>query len=117
MSRFTKLRIGNQDILPGNIYLSQDIAVTQEIKFHEKEKSFSLEFSALNFEPDNTATYSYRLLGFEDKWVQVPGNLTICKLHKPASGNLYPASKIYARRRRWSREHHTTKDHYPTLLL
>lgn len=72
--RFTKLRIGNQDILPGNIYLSQDIAVTQEIKFHEKEKSFSLEFSALNFEPDNTATYSYRLLGFEDKWVQVPGN-------------------------------------------
>ena len=72
--RFTKLRIGNQDILPGNIDLSQDIAVTQEIKFHEKEKSFSLEFSALNFEPDNTATYSYRLLGFEDKWVQVPGN-------------------------------------------
>ena len=72
--RFTKLRIGNQDILPGNIYLSQYIAVTQEIKFHEKEKSFSLEFSALNFEPDNTATYSYRLLGFEDKWVQVPGN-------------------------------------------
>ena len=72
--RFTKLRIGNQDILPGNIYLSQDIAVTQEIKFHEKEKSFSLEFPALNFEPDNTATYSYRLLGFEDKWVQVPGN-------------------------------------------
>ena len=72
--RFTKLRIGNQDILPGNIYLSQDIAVTQELKFHEKEKSFSLEFSALNFEPDNTATYSYRLLGFEDKWVQVPGN-------------------------------------------
>ena len=72
--RFTKLRIGNQDILPGNIYLSQDIAVTQEIKFHEKEKSFSLEFSALNFEPDNTATYSYRLLGSEDKWVQVPGN-------------------------------------------
>ena len=72
--RFTKLRIGNQDILPDNIYLSQDIAVTQELKFHEKEKSFSLEFSALNFEPDNTATYSYRLLGFEDKWVQVPGN-------------------------------------------
>ena len=33
-----------------------------------------MEFSALNFEPDNTATYSYRLLGFEDKWVQVPGN-------------------------------------------
>lgn len=28
----------------------------------------------MNFEPDNTATYSYRLLGLEDKWVQAPGN-------------------------------------------
>ena len=72
--RFTRLRIGNENILPGNKYLPKDIAVTQEIKLHEKEKSFSLEFSALNFEPDNTATYSYRLLGFEDKWVQAPGN-------------------------------------------
>lgn len=68
------MRIGNENILPGNKYLPKDIAVTQEIKLHEKEKSFSLEFSALNFEPDNTATYSYRLLGFEDKWVQAPGN-------------------------------------------
>lgn len=72
--KFTRLRIGNQNILPGNKYLSQDIAVTREIELHEKEKSFSLEFSALNFEPDNTATYSYRLLGFEDKWIQVPGS-------------------------------------------
>lgn len=68
------MRIGNENILPGNKYLPKDIAVTQEIKLHEKEKSFSLEFSALNFEPDNTATYSYRLLGFEDKWIQAPGN-------------------------------------------
>ena len=72
--RFTLLKIGNENILPGNKYLPKDIAVTQEIKIHEKEKSFSLEFSALNFEPDNTATYSYRLLGFEDKWVQTTGN-------------------------------------------
>lgn len=72
--RFTQLKIGNENILPGNKYLPKDIAVTQEIKIHEKEKSFSLEFSALNFEPDNTATYSYRLLGFEDKWVQTTGN-------------------------------------------
>jgi len=72
--RFTRLRIGNEDILPGSKYLPKDIAVTNEIRLHEKEKSFSVEFSALNFEPGNTATYSYRLLGFEDKWMQVPGN-------------------------------------------
>ena len=72
--RFTRLRIGNEEILPGSEYLPEDITITKELRLHEKEKSFSLEFSALNFESGNTATYSYRLVGFDDKWVQVPGN-------------------------------------------
>ena len=72
--RFTRLRIGNEEILPGSEYLPEDIAITKEIRLHEKEKSFSLEFSALNFESGTTATYSYRLVGFDDKWIQVPGN-------------------------------------------
>ena len=95
--RFTKLRIGNEDILPGNsCYLSQDIAITTHLKLHEKEKSFSLEFSALNFESGNNATYSYRLHGFDDKWIQVhsdrrfasytslsPGKYTLQVKHTP----------------------------------
>lgn len=85
--RFTRLRIGNEEILPGSKYLSQDIAVAQEIELHEKEKSFSLEFSALNFEPCNTATYSYRLLGFENKWVQVPGNRRFASYTNLRPGN------------------------------
>lgn len=72
--RFTRLRIGNEEVIPGSEYLQKDIAITKELRIHEKEKSFSLEFSALNFEPGNAATYSYRLLGFDDKWIQVPGN-------------------------------------------
>lgn len=72
--RFTRLRIGNEEVLPNSKYLPKDIAVTKEIQLHEKEKSFSLEFSALDFEPSSTATYSYRLLGFENKWIQTPGN-------------------------------------------
>lgn len=72
--RFTRLRIGNEEIFPGSKYLREDIATTQELRLHEKEKSFSLEFSALNFESGSAAIYSYRLVGFDDKWVQVPGN-------------------------------------------
>ena len=72
--RFTRLRIGNEEILPGSEYLPEDIAITTELRLHEKEKSFSLEFSALNFKPSNMAIYSYRLLGFDDKWMQVSGN-------------------------------------------
>lgn len=72
--RFTRLRIGNEDIMPGDKYLLKDIAVASEIELHEKEKSFSVEFSALNFESSSTDTYSYRLLGFENKWIQTPTN-------------------------------------------
>ncbi len=71
--RFTRLRIGNEEVLPGSKYLPEDIAVTRKIKLHEREKSFSLEFSALDFEPAGTALYSYRLVGFEERWVQVTG--------------------------------------------
>lgn len=72
--RFTRLKVENKEIFPGNEYLPLDIAVSKTICIHEREKSFSLEFSALNYETDNTATYSYRLLGFDNRWIHVPGN-------------------------------------------
>lgn len=72
--RFTRLKVGNEEIFPGTNRLPLDIAVSKEICIHEREKSFSLEFSALNYESDNTATYSYRLLGFDNQWIHVPGN-------------------------------------------
>lgn len=85
--RFTRLRIGNEEILPGSEYLPQDVAVTKELCLHEKEKSFSLEFSALNFESGNAAIYSYRLLGFDDKWIQVPGNRRFASYTNLPPGN------------------------------
>lgn len=85
--RFTRLRIGNEEILPGSDYLPKDIAITQELRLHEKEKSFSLEFSALNFKTSNAATYSYRLLGFDDQWIQVPGNRRFASYTNLLPGN------------------------------
>ena len=60
--RFTRLKVGNEEIFPGNEYLPLDIAVSKAIRIHEREKSFSLEFSALNYESDNTAPYVPQLL-------------------------------------------------------
>ncbi len=85
--RFTRLRIGNQEIMPGHKYLPFDISVTKELRLHEREKSFSLEFSALNFNPVNTDIYSYRLLGFEEKWVQVSGNRRFASYTNLRPGN------------------------------
>lgn len=42
--RFTRLKVGNEEIFPGNEYLPLDIAVSKAIRIHEREKSFSLEF-------------------------------------------------------------------------
>jgi signal transduction histidine kinase/ligand-binding sensor domain-containing protein/CheY-like chemotaxis protein len=67
--RFTKLYIGGEEALSGNKYLPEDISEIKELCIHEKEKSFMVEFAALNYSSSNS--YSYRLLGFDDKWVNV----------------------------------------------
>ncbi|NDV58312.1 hybrid sensor histidine kinase/response regulator transcription factor [Bacteroides sp. 519] len=68
----TRLSVMNQEILPDGKYIDKDIAIARALKLHESDKSFSLEFSALNYESPSTAVYSYRLDGFDDEWVNVP---------------------------------------------
>ncbi|MDR2804066.1 MAG: response regulator [Dysgonamonadaceae bacterium] len=70
----TKLRVAYKEIIPGNRYIHSDISMTDILRLHERDKSFSLEFSALNYEPQISAVYSYRLVGFDDDWVDVPGS-------------------------------------------
>lgn len=69
---FTRLSLKNEEVFAGCKGLVSDISMTRELHIHERDNSFSLEFSALDYEPDPTATYSYRLLGFEDKWIEIP---------------------------------------------
>jgi len=85
--RFTHLKVGNEEIFPGNEYLPLDIAVSKAIRIHEREKSFSLELSALNYESDNTATYSYRLLGFDNRWIHVPASRRFATYTNLSPGN------------------------------
>lgn len=85
--RFTHLKVGNEEIFPGNEYLPLDIAVSKAIRIHEREKSFSLEFTALNYESDNTATYSYRLLGFDNRWIHVPASRRFATYTNLSPGN------------------------------
>ncbi|MDR1632515.1 MAG: response regulator [Dysgonamonadaceae bacterium] len=71
---FTRLHVKNEDIYAGHKGLKTDISRAKELNFHERDNSFSLEFSSLNFESHATAVYSYRLAGFEDKWTDVPSS-------------------------------------------
>jgi signal transduction histidine kinase/ligand-binding sensor domain-containing protein/CheY-like chemotaxis protein/AraC-like DNA-binding protein len=69
---FTKLQILNKTIgSGGNKYIKWDISYAQRVDLHEMDKSFSIEFSALHYDNPSTVTYSYRMLGFDNKWIHV----------------------------------------------
>ncbi len=70
----TRLRVENKPIEPGEQYISEDISTCHTLRFHERDKSFSIEFAALNFDSRNAAMYSYRLVGFDDNWIHVPAS-------------------------------------------
>lgn len=71
--RFTSLFVENEEVTAGGGQLPQSIAVTREIRLHERTKSFALEFALLDYDADNTH-YSYKLEGFDNKWTEVADN-------------------------------------------
>ena len=61
---FTHLKIADQEIKLGN----------ETVQMHERDRSLSIEFAALDFNKSNLTAYSYRLKGFDDKWKRVSAN-------------------------------------------
>ena len=61
---FTHVRIADQDIKIDE----------NGVEMHERDKSISIEFAALDFKASNLTAYSYRLKGFDDKWKKVTAN-------------------------------------------
>lgn len=70
--RFTRLAVGNQEVSAGTHYLTENIAIAKNIRVHESDKSFAIDFSALNYGNETQGVYSYRMKGFEDEWIQLP---------------------------------------------
>ncbi len=85
--RFTRLKVNNEEVFAGSELLPHDIAVTRRLVLHERLKSFSLEFSALNYEPENGGTYCYRLKGFDSQWIQASGNRRFARYTNLSPGN------------------------------
>ena len=69
--QFTRLWVDNEEVQPGDGLLSQDLPFTHEISIHESTRSLSVEFAALNYEPDHADSYCYRLVGFDRQWIPV----------------------------------------------
>lgn len=76
--RFTELLVDNQPVFAGSHYLDEDIAIAKIIKIHESDKSFTINFSALNYGSETQGVYLYRMKGYENDWVQLnPGQHSV----------------------------------------
>lgn len=82
---FTSVSVGNQNVYSGSDYLDQDISVASVLRLHESDKSFSIQFSALQYSSEAKGVYCYRLKGFEQQWVRMrPGEHSVRYTNLPS---------------------------------
>lgn len=75
---FTHLMVDNQDVLAGSDYIDEDISIAKVIRLKESNRSFSIDFSALNYGHEAQGIFSYRMRGFDKEWTQLkPGQHSV----------------------------------------
>ena len=75
---FTHLVVDNQDIMAGSDYLKEDISIAKVITLSESNRSFSIDFSALNYGYESQGIFSYRMKGFDNEWTLLkPGQHSV----------------------------------------
>ncbi len=71
---FTELLVDNQPIFAGSAYLDEDVSIAKKICLHESDKSFTINFSALNYGSETQGVYLCRMKGYENDWLPLkPG--------------------------------------------
>ncbi len=80
----TDFYVNNERVNPGKI-IREDISVADEIILHEKTRSFSIDFSALTYRAISNYVYAYRLMGYDDNWIELEKNAhTVTYMNLPA---------------------------------
>lgn len=67
----TALRILNEDVESANEWTGESVSYAKRMCIHERDKSFTVEFSALNYRSPKSVQYSYKLNGFDSHWIDV----------------------------------------------
>ncbi|MBR4272509.1 MAG: response regulator [Bacteroidales bacterium] len=83
----TSLSVNEKNVNAGSGIISTEISRESDIYIHERDKSVTLEFSALDYNAPSSVTYQYRLEGFSDKWVTVPHSRRIAVFSNLMQGN------------------------------
>ncbi len=87
----TKLKILNQEVVPGIKYdgrlvLEKPITFTDEFTITYGQRSFSLEFSSMQFQGRERMQYMYRLEGEDIDWNYVSGDKSFANYSNLSSG-------------------------------
>ena len=61
-----------------------------QVCIHERDKRLTISFASLDYNPSALACYSYRLKGFDDKWITMPANQ-----HTVSYTNLRPGKYVF----------------------
>lgn len=69
---FTHVWVDNNTLLPGGDGEEPFFCPVRGIKLHESNRSLQFEFSALDYDGNNSGFYSFRLIGFDDNWTTLP---------------------------------------------
>ena len=75
---FTRLMVDNQEIQAGSDYIDEDVSIAKVIRLSEGNRSFSIDFSALNYGFEKQGIFSYRMKGFDNGWTLLkPGQHSV----------------------------------------
>ena len=75
---FTRLTVDNQDVTAGTDYSDDDISTARIVRLREGNRSFAIDFSALNYGHENQGLFSYRMKGFDNEWTHLkPGEHSV----------------------------------------
>ncbi|MCR5696486.1 MAG: response regulator [Marinilabiliaceae bacterium] len=66
---FTQLTVYNEEIAANSSYIQNDIVYADHIEMHERDKSFTISFSGLELKNSASMHYKYRLLGYDEQWI------------------------------------------------
>ncbi|WP_158866243.1 two-component regulator propeller domain-containing protein [Maribellus comscasis] len=74
----TELQVSNQKIIPGQLYndkriLGKDISFTHQLELNYSDRSFSLEFTTLQFDERDGIRYAYKLENADPDWNYING--------------------------------------------
>jgi AraC-like DNA-binding protein len=87
---FTHLMVDNQDAIAGSDYLAEDISIAKKISLSESNRSFSIDFSALNYGYEAQGNFRYRMKGFDNDWTLLkPGQHSVRYSALPAGSYVF----------------------------